>query len=356
VTRAPRLALLAAASLLACEPDPPPVVGSNPPPAAPLTTPTQLCRSRGPDIPCRDAREVEELLARADLEIVGAAKTPAGIQGARVLTLRAPGPGVVFRAKWRAHSTTSKRNSPRRELAAYAVQKLFLDPDEYVVPPTAAHCFPLAPFRKLVDRKARATFRDVPCVYGILSYWLEDVQSLKGARRAGWFDGVYHHALDLKLFEDNETYRASIADVNLFTYLIGHSDSHQGNFVITLEPDAPLVYSVDNSLSLGLPKNRKLKPHHDWSHIQVPALRRGAIDRLRKASDAVERLGTVAVLEVKKGQLVQTKDSGGPPSLTGLDLVGDRLSVGLTSDEIAGVRRRIAELMRRLDRGQVRLY
>ncbi|HUS68088.1 MAG TPA: hypothetical protein VMZ28_26325, partial [Kofleriaceae bacterium] len=268
--RRPHLALLSLLAAAACdEATAVPVVGDHPPPDAPLTAPTQLCREAAPLDDCRDAADVEALLARPDLEILGAAPPPAGVQGARVLTLRAGGPvPVVFRAKWRAASTATRRNSPRRELGAYAVQKLFLEPDEYVVPPTAQHCFPLAEYRKRVNARARATVADVPCVQGVLSYWLEDVQSLRTATRAGWFHGAHGHALDPALFEGNQTYRDSIAMVNLFTYLIGHADSHAGNFVITLDRERPLVYRVDNSLSLGMPRNRHRAAQHDWARLQ----------------------------------------------------------------------------------------
>src|SRR5687767_13755026 len=78
--------------------------------AAPLSQPARLCVTERPRRPCLEADEVERWLARPDLEIVGAAPTPAGIQGARVLTVRLPGPApIVFRVKWRAHSTASWR-------------------------------------------------------------------------------------------------------------------------------------------------------------------------------------------------------------------------------------------------------
>src|SRR5688572_23404981 len=143
------------------------------------TRPARLCRTKALLERCRTAEEVESWLTHPDLEIIGWTATPSGLQGAKVLTLRAPGMlPVVFRAKWRASSTTSARNSPRRELAAYAVQKLFLEPHEYVVPPTAPHCFPIDEYRKKINPRAKPTWRDVPCVYGILSYWLEDVEDL----------------------------------------------------------------------------------------------------------------------------------------------------------------------------------
>src|SRR5690348_7854953 len=289
---------LSFAAAAACD-EAPPVVGDHPPPDARLTAPTQLCRAAAPLDDCRDADDVEALLERPDLEILGAARPPAGIQGARVLTLRAGGPvPVVFRAKWRAMSTATRRNSPRRELGAYAVQKLFLEPDEYVVPPTASHCFPLAAYRARVDARARATGGDAPCVEGVLSYWLEDVQSLEDATRAGWFHGAGGHALDPALFERNRTYRDSIAMVNLFTYLIGHADSHAGNFVITTDAERPVVYSVDNSLSLGMARNRHLAARHDWSRLQVPALPRAVTDRLRAAGRALDEVDVLTPAEI----------------------------------------------------------
>src|SRR5688572_15610052 len=236
---------------LACAPtaklDRPP-----PRPAAPLTQPTRLCVTESPHRPCRDALEVEGWLARADLEIAGVDLTPAGIQGAQVLTLRVPGPPpVVFRAKWRAHATTDIKNSPRRELAAHAVQKLFLASSEWVVPPSAPHCFALDTYRAAVDPRAQPTFPQARCVYGVLQYWLENVQTLPDAETAGWFDFSGDGILDDDLFDSSRIYRDAIASVNLVTYLIGHADSHWKQFLISKDRDLPITYSVDNSMSFG---------------------------------------------------------------------------------------------------------
>src|SRR6185503_4432576 len=167
-----------------------------------LTQPTRLCVTHTPHRPCRDAAEIEAWLARPDLEIAGVDLTPTGIQGAQVLTLRVPGPRpIVFRAKWRAHSTSDGRNSPRLELAAHAVQKLFLAPSEWVVPPSAPHCFALDAYRAAVDAGAQATFPQAPCVYGTLQYWLENVQTLPDAEAAGWYDFSHDGIMDDELFE-----------------------------------------------------------------------------------------------------------------------------------------------------------
>src|SRR5688572_29207101 len=147
-----------------------PAKGSAGEPGVEPTPPTRVCREAPPDEPCRKVKEIERLLADPYLEILAVRRTPSGAQGALILTLRAPSsPPVVFRAKWRPEHGETRRNSPRREVAAYQVQRIFLDRDEYVVPPAAAHCFPLEHYRARVRHGTEPVSRFVPCVYGVLS-------------------------------------------------------------------------------------------------------------------------------------------------------------------------------------------
>ena len=281
-----------------------------------LTEPTRLCR-QGAAQKCRDAKDVEALLQRDDLEILAARETSSGVQGAYVLTLRTRQlNSVVFRAKWRPDSSETHRNSPRYELAAYAIQKRFLSPREYVVPPTATHCFPIESYRARVDAKARGS----RCVRGVLSYWLEDVTSVADAHDDGWFQGRHDHVFDPARFERDRVYRDSIARVNVLTYVIGHRDSHARNFVLARAGKSPVVYSIDNSLAFAMAPNPRIPAFNDWSKLQVPALPRSVVERLRAASKTVDR------------------------------------STGLTDAELDGVRARMAELVRRVDRGEVRVY
>jgi hypothetical protein len=322
-----------------------------------LTLPVELCREGLGVQSCRSAEDVEALLA-GDLEILDAEAAGGGYQRAYVLTLRSRGPRpVVFRAKWRAHSTTTKRNSPRFELAAYAVQKLFLEPDEYVVPPSVGYCFPIVAYVKRVAHFAKETIERSGCVYGVLSYWLEDVTVVAEANRAGWFHGLYQHVFDPYLFEHDRAYRNSVARVNLLTYLIGHRDSHAKNFVIADSDTAPVahtVYSVDNSRSFTLAQDPAIKPMHDWSAIHVPSLPRDAIERLRGAD--LSSLAAIAVLRSTNGRLVAADAGSATAAITGVDWTGDRLVVGLTPPEIATLRARIAELLRRIDQDELALY
>ncbi len=340
----PLTLVLAAACGAADEPDRPPPV-----PAAPLTPPTVLCVA-GVERPCRRAADVERWLASAELEILGADQTPRGIQGARVLTLRHG--EVVFRAKWRPQSTLTSRNDPRRELVAYAVQKLFLEPEEYVVPPAAAHCFPLDVYRATVLPGALPSFRDVPCVLGYLSYWLEDVESLKDARGEGWFRSE-DDALDDDLFAGNPRYRESVADMNLLTYLIDHADSHKGQFLIRRDPKVPAVYSVDNSMAFGVKHNHRVKV--DWSKIQVPAVSQRSTERLRATS--IDDLASIAELELHGGaRLVPVAPRRRRAEPAGIRWIQGRLVIGMTVDELAMLRGRMRALFAVIDRGELERF
>lgn len=282
-----------------------------------LTEPTHLCRE-GAERGCREAKEVEVLLAQRGLEILAARTTSTGVQGAYILTLRTrDSRRIVFRAKWRPDSSETRRNSPRFELAAYKLQRLFLEPRGYVVPPTATHCFPNEEYRLRVN----ATVHGSGCVRGVLSYWLEDVTSVADAGEAGWFRGLHDHVFDPARFERDRVYRNSIARVNVLTYVIGHRDSHARNFVLARAGnESTVVYSIDNSLSFTMAPNPRVPAVNDWSKLQVPALPRSVIERLRAAAE--ESLA----------------------------------SAGLERDEIVGVRARMAELVRRADRGEVQVY
>jgi hypothetical protein len=235
------------------------------PPAAPLTPPTAWCAGTQRE-GCRSTAEIEGWLGSPELAIVGAASTSTGIQGAKVLTLSVPGAAgpVVFRAKWRAYSTLSPINDPRRELAAYHVQRLFVDPSEYVVPPTHGHCLDLAEYRRHVDPTAQPTFHGFDCVFGMLSYWLENARTPAD---------VY----DPELYRESAVYRRSVSNLNLLTFLINHGDSHARQFLMVDRRDGPRVYAVDNSLSFGTFVNTDIGAALDLSRLQVPALPRAGV-------------------------------------------------------------------------------
>ena len=76
----------------------------------------------------------------------------------------------------------SFNNVPRYDLAAYELQKLFLDPAEYVVPPTALRMVPLADFAKYSPDVYR-TFPTADQVVAVVQYWLSDIHVDPGRLR-----------------------------------------------------------------------------------------------------------------------------------------------------------------------------
>ena len=73
-------------------------------------------------------------------------RTETGTSGASVTTLYFPSTGQEIKVKWKEMTggiLDSYNNSPRKQMAAYEIQKLFLEPEDYVVPTVAPVCFPL---------------------------------------------------------------------------------------------------------------------------------------------------------------------------------------------------------------------
>jgi hypothetical protein len=327
-----------------------------PEPHAPLTPPTRLCTEPRPVEACRAPADVEAALRSPALTVIGAAETPQGRQGARILTLAVPSSGgrFVFRAKWRAHSTLSTLSDPRRELGAYAVQRLFLEPHAYVVPPSAGHCFALEPYRRSVDAQARATFRGIDCVFGVLSYWLEHARSLDDEEDAGLLTDD-QRAFDAALFRRMPTYRASAADLNVLTFLIEHGDSHPDQFVVGGPAASPRLYLVDNSLTFGSFRNPTVV--EDWSRWLVPNIRRATWQRLQRVAPAEwAGLAVIEQYEIREGVLVHTAAGPAKNTSAGLRWAGRQLQVGLDDRELARVARRLRALSSDVAAGKLALF
>lgn len=316
-------------------------------PAAPLTPPSRLCAVGEKPPECRSARQVEKLMG-GGLEILGMAPTPSGQQGAKILTLRARlgARAVVFRAKWRAQSTGGIVNEPRKELAAHAVQKLFLDETELAAPPTVAHCFPLAEYRAFVPDE-RASFDGIDCVLGFVSYWLESVRTASSARREGLLSGDGESFWDAELFEKDPMYRRSAASTNLLTYVIRHGDPHNAQFLLEPTPRGLRTYVVDNSIGFRSIKNPIYFIREDWSKIRVPRLPKRVVERLRALTDEdFAGLATVTELERRGRQLaVVATPAPSKSDDSAMSWDGSRLRIGLTHDEIALVQARVRDLL-----------
>jgi hypothetical protein len=288
--------------------------------------------------------QVEQLLAHAPFEIESMKPAGAGVMGAAHARARFPARRLELDVKWKtapAGTADGWDNSPRKELAAYDVQQWFLDPDDWIVPPTAIRCIPLDAYERL--GKATPTIEGTRCVLGLVAAWLSHVSPP---------EVLY----DPQRFANDPRYAAHFADLNLLTYLIDHRDGRLSNFLVSDDPDDGRVWTVDNGIAFGnLVWNYFVT---NWNEIRVPALRRASVERLRRVTPAqLERLLVVAELEADARGVLQPVAPRRPRDVDGgTRVTPGRIQLGLTRDELEGVATRRTELLARVDRGEIPLF
>ena len=177
-------------------------------------------------------------------------------------------------------------NRPRYDLAAYELQRLFLDPEEYVVPPTALRMIPLAEFRKYAS-DVQPTFKGSDDVLCVLQYWLHEVKVIADVYNA-------------ERFASDPVYARHIGQLNILTWLIEHGDSNVGNFLISRAEAGARVFSIDNGVAFRLNESDRGQL---WMKLRVDRLPADAILRLRSLSrdELQRRLGVLAEWQLQDG-------------------------------------------------------
>jgi hypothetical protein len=280
------------------------------------TTSREVCRQAHPF--CLPAREMELLLGEAPLYVRAAEPLDRGHAHAWRLLVEIP---PLVRVKWKpaAPGGDGYNHSPRRELAAYALQKLFLDEDDYVVPPTVARC---------EDWAGAPTFKGSRCVLGTLSYWIEDAHQLAPFDRAR--------------FARDSVYRRRTALLNLLTHLIDHRDIKAENFIASADGHA---FSVDNGMAFSGWRTPSGWFVRGWQDFIVDGLPRDVVARLRKLERRdLSVLSTVAEFRVRAGHLEPVAPEAPFDADAGVRRRGDRIQLGLTADEIDGIAARLEAL------------
>ncbi len=248
----------------------------------------------------------------------------------------------VMNAKWAAAPPGGHafNNAPRYELACYELQKLFLPPEGYVVPPTAARAVSVETARS-VSRNTPPTFGGTSSTVVVLQYWLSSVSP--------------NDVWDAQRFRSDTAYARHVANLNVFTYLARHSDSNAGNFLVSSEATNPRVFAVDNGLSF---ESEVSDRGYEWRRIRVPALPAATVARLRELTRAdLERtLGVLAEWQIRDGHLVRVAPGPNLRPGRGVRREGDRIQLGLTSGEISGVVQRLRSLLEQVDRGRIRVF
>lgn len=231
-------------------------------------------------------------------------------------------------------------NRPRYDLAAYELQKLFLDPAEFVVPPTALRTLPvveLLPYAK----EARPTFRGSDEVLVVLQYWLHEVK-------------VVADVYDAARFASDAGYARHTGQLNVLTYLIEHGDANVGNFLLSRAEASPRVFSVDNGVAFAYNESDRSDA---WKDLRVPSLPADTIARLRSVElDDLQRgLGVLVQWRLVDGRWVREPPGENLSPQRGVRQEDGVVQLGLTKSEIAQVDRRRKKLLELVDEGRLRL-
>jgi hypothetical protein len=269
--------------------------------------------------------------------------TAAGTSGAYRVTLFFPDIAREIDFKWKKVPPDGDgvNNAPRKEIAVYAVQKWCLDPADYAVPTSVLRCVPLDAFPE--RRRVRANIDGTRCRLGNLSVWLKDVS-------------VPDELFDKKRFQQDPVYARYLADFNLLTFLVGHKDGRDGNFLVSKDEARRRVFAVDNGISFDPWIYNYFVPN--WHALRVPALRKASIERLRGVTRSdVEALGVLAELRADaRGMLRPAQPGPNVDPSVGARVRPGFVQVGLSRREIRELWRRLARLLEDVDGGKVALF
>jgi hypothetical protein len=287
--------------------------------------------------------ELERLLASEPLVIAQAEISRPKAKGD--ITLRAIvsfGDAPPLQAKLRKSEpgANSFNNVPRYDLAAYELQKLFLDPAEYVVPPTALRMVPLADFARYSPGVAR-TFASADQVLAVVQYWLNDIK-------------VVADVYDAARFDADPIYARHIGQLNVLTYLIRHRDSNLGNFLLGKAESGARVFSIDHGVAFASEGSDRGEL---WKNMRVDRLPADTVERLRQITPQLlaERLGVLAQWRLDGRTYVAVPIGANLSEKRGVRREGSILQMGLTRPEIRSVHQLLEKLLERVDRGEIRV-
>lgn len=232
-------------------------------------------------------------------------------------------------------------NRPRYDLAAYELQKLFLDPAEYVVPPTALRMVPLAELRPYAA-EAKPTFKGSDDVLVVLQYWLQEVKVIADVYDAGRFAA-------------DAAYARHIGQLNVLTSLIEHGDSNVGNFLISRAEEGARVFSIDNGVAFAFNESDRGKL---WQNLRVDRLPADTVERLRGITEDElnRRLGVLAQWTLQDGRWVAVPGGENLAPGRGVRQSKDTVQMGLRKAEIADIWRQLQRLLKDVDAGRIRTF
>ena len=187
----------------------------------------------------------------------------------------------------------------------------------------------------------KPTFRGADEVLCVVQYWLQNVTNPPDI-------------LDKRRFDTDPVYARHIGQLNVFTYLIEHRDSNQGNFLISKEEKGPRVFSIDHGVAFAsLDSDRGT----DWLELRVDRLPADTIQRVRSLDKdrLSSELGVLGQWELRDGHYVAVDRTANMGPTRGVRIKDGVVQMGLTREEIGAVARQVQRLLRQVDRGRIEL-
>ena len=307
-----------------------------------------LCLAFAPSLPAQDLNihfppdSIESMLRDREFEILDWADTRFSGDRTQRVALRFVDSTLML-AKWAKAPRGGRgvfNNRPRYEIAAYEFQKLFLDESEYVVPPTVARCVSVDQYPDM-GHWPGATFDDTRSVLVVLQYWLWNVTA-----KDIW---------DKSRFESDSVSARHFANLDLFTYLILHSDSNGGNVLISSVTSNPRLFAVDNGVAFS--RRERSDRGARWRGLRVKSLPRKTLERLRSITreQLERRLGVVAQFRRSGDELVSETPTESLDPSKGFRRSVDTVQLGLTRREIGQIWNRIRKILKKVDEGKIEL-
>ena len=302
-----------------------------------------LHRSHPPLVTLDDYQKFD----RASFEIISEKGAGAGVTGAKKVTIRIAGDSqeVTLKTKAFPSSLDGANNSPRKEHAAYSIQRFFLDPVDYVVPTVGVRCTSLDEW-KASNKKSPTRVAGTECALISYAFWLNNVTLP---------DPLY----DEQRFLTDGRYAYNLANFNILSYLVSHHDTRSGNVLVSKNDDDRRVFAIDNGTTFGaFFFNWFYPPTFAWRNIRVPALPRNAVNRLRDLKEEdLDALGVLVQLEADQDGILRVEAPGDPiDNEKGVSVRGTTVQLGLSEDEIEDVWERIEDLLEDIDDGKIGVF
>ena len=234
----------------------------------------------------------------------------------------------------------SFNNVPRYDLAAYELQKLFLDPAEYVVPPTALRMVPLADFAKYSPDVER-TFPGADQVLAVVQYWLSDITVI-----ADVYDPAALCRRPGLCAPHRPAERAHVSDQ------ASRLEPRQLPASARQEVGAR-VFSIDHGVAFASEDSDR---GDVWKDMRVNQLPADTVERLRQVTPATADgpTGRARAVATPGRQLRSGGERKEPRGKAAASVAqGNELQMGLTKSEIREVHRLLTKTARAVDNGKI---